>query len=166
LFAEMIVPLADKVPIPLSRLDGAYPSDGSTLFGGVMGGSLDDFLELDGRCNREHLHAAAAGLEPCHFLYDTAPRKKEFELEHIESALEAGADLFVTTDDKSILEPLDRQQQEFDRGHSIRLLHTIAVTPRNALIRLSNSKVCRNVYRKLYPCNAAGSSPRVTPATT
>lgn len=138
LFNETIVPLSVKVPIPLSRADGAYLFDGSMLSGGVMGGSLDDFLELDGRRNQEALSAAAAGLGPGDFLYDTGPRKKEFDAEHMESALEAGADLFVTNDTNTIIKPLNRHAHRFGAQHAIRQIHAIAVTPTDALHRLQS----------------------------
>jgi hypothetical protein len=145
LFEDLIEPLAVQVPIPLTRFDGLDVFDGSTLMGGRTGGSLSPVLELSGRRNEQALRAAADALRPDEFLFDTKLRRKEFDVEHMESALEACADLFVTTDKKSILGPLDRHHQEFNEADAIRLIHAIAVTPRDALTRLSDRQVFRNV---------------------
>ena len=86
-----------KIPVPLSRADGTYRADGSILCGGSFGGALRGILSMDGY----HHETALQNADPDYKLENpvhTKPRKKEFDVEYLESALEANADLFITAD--------------------------------------------------------------------
>ncbi|OYT78220.1 hypothetical protein [Pseudomonas sp. PGPPP2] len=96
-FDRLVKPYARLIPIPLSRTDGAYQFDGSILMGGRMGGSLSCLLNMDGYAHEEKLLEAANSGKHRN-LYDAKERRREFDIEHLESALEAGASHFVTTD--------------------------------------------------------------------
>ncbi|KNH27954.1 hypothetical protein [Pseudomonas farris] len=96
-FDRLVKPYARFIPIPLSRTDGAYQCDGSILMGGRMGGSLSCLLSMDGYAHEEKLLEAAES-EKNSYLYEAKVRRREFDVEHLESALEAAASHFVTTD--------------------------------------------------------------------
>jgi len=101
-FDELVKPYARFVPIPLSRCDGAYKADGSLLFGGRMGGSLRCMLSMDGYDHEEELKNAAL-MGDFDYLYELKARTREFDIELLESALEANAHLFITTDTKRVV---------------------------------------------------------------
>lgn len=132
-FAKNVVPVSQMIPIPLTRCDGRYRFDGSTLRGGRMGGSLRSLLTLDGYQQDERVREAAETLTEGSELYDTQPRKREFDIEHMESTLEAKADLFLTNDEKTILQYLHRAAIKLDKNHPICLMHKIAKSPTTAL---------------------------------
>lgn len=140
-FIDMAFPLSTKIPIPLTRHDGAYCYDGSILHGGRMGGTLRDLLTLDGYQHESELKYKAETLQKGKSLYDTSPRKKEFDVEHMESALEAEADFFLTNDEKSILARLQRASTKFETTHPIGLIYKIAMTPTVALPHVQE-KLC------------------------
>jgi hypothetical protein len=74
----------EKTAIPLSRADGTYKADGSLLCGGRFGGVLTAILSMDGYDHQRALQAAVPNCKlenPAH----TKPRKKEFDVEHLES---------------------------------------------------------------------------------
>ncbi|MGY6217579.1 hypothetical protein ACW73L_20675 [Methylolobus aquaticus] len=137
-FEQKVIPVSTRVPIPLTRYDGAYCHDGSVLRGGRMGGSLRDLLKIDGHPHDTALAMAADNLKEGEKLYYKKPRKREFDIEHMESALEADASLFLTTDERTILKSLYRAAHKYEEGHPIRLIHAIAKTPTAALFRVRN----------------------------
>ncbi len=132
-FTEKVLPVSTKIPIPLTRFDGAYCFDGSFLGGGRMGGSLRGLLTLHGYPHDAAVSRAAEALKEGEELYETAPRKREFDIEHMESALEARADLFLTNDERTILEWLQTATTRCEKNHPICLMHSIARTPTAAL---------------------------------
>lgn len=62
-FMKKILPVSDKVPIPLTRLDGTYCLDGSFIYGGRMGGSLRGLLTFDGYDQELEVAKAASNLK-------------------------------------------------------------------------------------------------------
>jgi hypothetical protein len=133
-FNNHVLPFAKKVPIPLSRLDGLYPYDGSILHGGKMGGSLNEFLKADGYPQEENIIRSAAELGGNEKLFEKSPRKREFDVEHMESALEAEAGLFLTNDERTILKRLRNLSESYKPSHAINAIHSIARTPTAALL--------------------------------
>jgi len=136
-FQERVFPFAKKIPIPLTRHDGAYKMDGSLLYGGNFGGALRYLLPPDHPTNLEN---AARYLAPSDYLYYTKPRKKEFDIEHMESAFECGAELFITTDKKALnllgqkaLNLLGQAVKSYPAEHPIVYMHSIAKLPSIAL---------------------------------
>lgn len=126
----------EKTPIPLSRADGTYKYDGSLLCGGRFGGTLRDLLSIDGLDHERALKFAIpkSKLEnPAH----TEPRKREFDLEHLESALEADADLFITTD-QPLINCLNRALGLLTDNSAVKKANEICVTPNQALSRLNH----------------------------
>lgn len=124
----------EKTPIPLSRADGTYKSDGSLLCGGRFGEALRGMLSLDGHDHERALQAAVPNSKlenPAH----TNPRKKEFDMEHLESALEADADLFITTD-QPLIDRLSRGLRLLPDNSAFTRANEICVTPAHALGRL------------------------------
>jgi hypothetical protein len=67
----------------------------------------------------------------------TKPRKKEFDVEHLESALEAGADLFITTD-QPLISRLSRALGLLTDNMAVMRANEICVTPGQALSRLKD----------------------------
>lgn len=132
-FVRYVHPVSKKVPIPLSRLDGLHRYDGSILSGGRMGGSLIAFLNADGYQQDLMIKNAAAELSDGQSLYKTKPRKRELDVEHMESALEANADLFLTNDESTIIERLQRLGQRHPENHPINMMLLITKTPTSAL---------------------------------
>lgn len=133
-FNKHALPLSQKIPIPLTRCDGTYCFDGSIIFGGEMGGKLRDLLSIQGYPHELKLEQAANDLKEGDFLYNTTPRKREFDIEHLESALEARADLFITNDEKTILAWLQSASPKYDESHPINLINKISKTPTSALL--------------------------------
>jgi len=133
-FNNHVLPFAKKVPIPLSRCDGLYLYDGSILHGGKMGGSLNELLTADGYPQEENIMRSAAELGENEKLFEKSPRKREFDVEHMESALEAEADLFLTNDEKTILKRLRNLSECYKPSHAINAIHSIARTPTEALL--------------------------------
>ncbi len=86
--------LLQKCPIPLSRADGVRKADGSTKCGGDFGGTLRPLL---GTSHDVTLRIASALHDPTMKVYKQQ-REKEYDLEHLESALELGATYFISTD--------------------------------------------------------------------
>lgn len=132
-FEERVLPFAKKVPIPFTRLDGTYKLDGSFLVGGNFGGKLRDLLTLQGYNHPDKLKEAANSLALGDYLYKTKPRKKEFDIEHMESALECNAELFITSDKKTILNPLQQAAKSYPNQYLITHMHSIAKLPSQAL---------------------------------
>jgi len=131
-FSEYVLPMAKKIVIPLSRCDGLYSLDGSILHGGIMGGSLKDFLTMDGYLHEEKINEQAKMLQPKAKLYETKPRKHEMDVEHMESALEANADLFITNDEK-IIKRLEKMSVNYDSKHPINTIYSKTKNPTSAL---------------------------------
>lgn len=124
----------EKIPIPLSRADGTYKADGSLLGGGRFGGSLRDMLSVDGHDHERALRDAVPNSKlenPAH----TKARKKEFDVEHLESALEGDSDLFITTD-QPLIERLRRALRLLTDNPAVPRANEICVTPGQALSRL------------------------------
>lgn len=137
-FSGYIIPVARRVAVPFSRFDGLYSADGSVLHGGRMGGKLRCFLEADGYPQDAKVSEAAAGLNDGARLYETKPRRRELDVEHMESALEVMADMFITNDEKTIIEPLARIGGRYSLDHPINLIRSITRTPTSALPSLQN----------------------------
>lgn len=133
-FDRVVRPFCVKVPIPLTRADGSYRADGSVLRGGRMGGSLRALLSLDGYDHEHRLRGAARGLRG-RKLYDLPERSREFDIEHLESAIEAGAALFVTTDGK-LIGRIQRGAAAFPDDPAVTAAARIVVWPSEALARL------------------------------
>ncbi len=132
-FARYVLPVSKKIPIPLSRTDGLHRYDGSILYGGRMGGSLTAFLNADGYQQDLMVRKAAVELHDGQRLYKTKPRKRELDVEHMESALEANADIFLTNDKSTIIERLQRLGQHHPENHPINMMLLITKTPTSAL---------------------------------
>jgi len=130
--SKYILPIARKIVIPLSRMDGLYKHDGSILFGGKMGGSLKNYLTFYGYQHESMIKKEVRKLKPGEKLYETEPRKKELDVEHMESALEENADLFITND-KKILKRLEEMSLHFDSDHPVNKIFSITRTPADAL---------------------------------
>jgi hypothetical protein len=127
----------EKTAIPLSRADGTYKADGSLLYGGRFGGVLTGILSLDGYDHQRALQAAVPNCKlenPAH----TKPRKKEFDVEHLESALESDADLFITTD-QPLIDRLRRALGLLTDNSAVTRANKICVTPSHALSRLNEA---------------------------
>jgi hypothetical protein len=123
-----------KVPIPLSRYDGTYKFDGSILSGGKYGGSLRKVLDVSGYDHEAGFMNARPDMEkpnPAH----TKPRRREFDIEHLESALEAEADLFLTTDTK-LIRRLAQAKREYPDDTIIDSVQKICLCPADALPKL------------------------------
>lgn len=109
-----------RVPIPLTRLDGSFKFDGSILFGGIHGGSLEVLLTSNGVDHERLIHEAAVRAQAAGtFLYDEKIRRKEFDVEHLEASLEAHSDYFVTADVKTIILPLQRLSELLPNEHAL-----------------------------------------------
>lgn len=124
----------EKIPIPLSRADGTYKCDGSLLCGGRFGCALRDMLSIDGHDHETALQVTAPNsrLEnPAH----TKPRKREFDIEHLEAAIEANADFFITTD-QPLIDRLSRAVTLLTSNLAIIRANEICVKPIQALSRL------------------------------
>jgi len=132
-FSSYVLPVAKKIVIPLSRCDGLYHADGSILFGGRMGGSLKEFLTADGYSQDAMVSAAAAALSEGKRLFETKPRKRELDVEHMESALEATADLFITNDESTVIRKLESMSSRYALNHPINMILSITRTPTSAL---------------------------------
>jgi len=131
-FEIKALPYSRKIPIPLSRADGAYRFDGSLLCGGRMGGSLRELLNLSGYQHEKRLSEAANNFSGGKAFYELKARSREFDIEHMESALEADADYFVTADEKTILKPLRQVQKDFVDSHAISRIISICLSPEEA----------------------------------
>jgi len=138
-FRARVIPCAEKIPIPLTRLDGAYKLDGSFKFGGSFGGTLRELLTMQGYDHSRKLENAARNLEDGDYLYDTKPRRKEFDVEHMESALECNAKLFISTDERTILNPLKQVVTGYSIQHPIFRIYSIAKLPSEALSVMINN---------------------------
>lgn len=132
-FKDRVLPLSKKVPIPLTRLDGTYRLDGSFLHGGNFGGKLRDLLSTQGYDHAARLEESARALAPDDYLYNKKPRRKEFDIEHMESALECNAVLFITTDETTILNVLKQAAKSYPLQHPINRMHSIAKLPSESL---------------------------------
>lgn len=127
----------ERIPIPLSRADGTYKCDGSLLCGGRFGGALRDMLSIDGYDHERALQKAVPNHKlgnPAH----TKPRKKEFDIEHLESALEAAAALFITAD-QHLLDRLSRALELLPENSAVTRANEICVTPNQALSRINEA---------------------------
>ena len=124
----------EKIPIPLSRADGTYNFGGSLLGGGNFGGTLKCILSTDGHDHEKAYNDATPDFEkdnPAHH----KTRIKEFDVEHLESAIEANADMFITTDDP-LIRRLKRAKEQFSDNPVIMTANVICVTPSQALQRI------------------------------
>ncbi len=128
----------ERIPIPLSRADGTYKCDGSLLCGGRFGGALRSVLSMDGYDHERALQTATPNYSPKGQPAHTKPRKKEFDIEHIESALEAGADLFITTD-RPLTNSLKRALRLLPENQAVMRANEICATPGQALSRLDKA---------------------------
>jgi hypothetical protein len=133
-FDSLAQQFSRNVQIPLTRYDGSYAADGSILHGGEFGGALRLLLNLDGHDHEARLREAAERLPPGQRLNVRTERSREFDIEHLEAAMEAGADLFVTLDRKTILNRLRRALPQ--KSGAIKHAADIAVLPTEAASRL------------------------------
>lgn len=127
-----------QVVIPLSRADGTYRADGSLSFGGRLGGTLRIILSIDGYDHEEQLKKAIPNFRrenPAH----TNPRSKEFDIEHLESALEASADFFLTTD-QPLIDRLDRARKIYPENKEVSWGSRICMRPVAALLKLASTE--------------------------
>jgi len=94
---------------------------------------------MDGHDHEWALRAAIPNSElesPAHTKpRHTKPRKKEFDVEHLESALEGDADLFITTD-QPLISRLNRALILLMDNSAVTRINEICVTPAQALTRL------------------------------
>ena len=98
-----------------------------------MGGCLRDFLNDDGYDQEYMVSMAVDKLKVGEKLYETSARKRELDVEHMESALEAGADLFITNDEHTIIRRLESMSNRYDSNHPINVILSITRTPTSAL---------------------------------
>jgi hypothetical protein len=77
--------------------------------------------------------AAAAALSEGKRLFETKPRKRELDVEHMESALEATADLFITNDESTVIRKLESMSSRYALNHPINMILSITRTPTSAL---------------------------------
>lgn len=138
MFQETVMPRSIKVAIPLTRADARYGYDGSILRGGRMGGKLRPLLEVDGYQHQYRLVQAAATLAQDQHLYELPARKREFDIEHMEAALEADADLFVTVDRSTILHRYRAVREQFRSDAVISRAIDFSLTPGEALERIKS----------------------------
>lgn len=124
----------EKIPIPLSRHDGTDKYDRSLLYGGKAGGTLRKILNMDGYNHETELKNANPTLKRRNPLH-TNPRVKEFDIEHLESALEAEADFFLTNDYK-LLERLKRAQEKYSSDENVCLAERMSLRPTEAIREL------------------------------
>ncbi len=131
--------LLEHIPIPLTKSDGTYKADGrTTLGGGHFGGRLRGLLNLDGKDHEKRIREARPAFDkanPAH----TKPRRDEFDIEHLESALEAGADFFITSDHKTILDNLEKAFKTYPTDPAILRANEICMTPSAALAKILKS---------------------------
>ena len=92
---------------------------------------MRDLLTIQGYNHPSELEKASSCLAPGDYLYNTKPRKKEFDIEHMESALECGAELFITNDKRTILNLLEQALavKHYPAEHPIAYMHSIAKLP-------------------------------------
>ena len=134
-FAELTQPKNfNKIPIPLSRADGTYLANGSILAGGNFGGTVKKILSLDGHDHEEAIQKTPPNMK-CENPAHNKPRKKEFDIEHLESALEANANIFITTDQK-LIDRLDRAKEKYSASEEIALARNTCFRPVDALSEL------------------------------
>lgn len=136
MFWKTGMPRSTKVTIPQTRSDGSYCYDGSIKHGGRMGGKLRSLLALDGYQHDNRLTQAAATLATDQYLYELPVPKREFDIEHMEAALEADADLFVTVDRSTILNRYRAVREQFQSNEVITRAIDFSVTPGEALERI------------------------------
>jgi hypothetical protein len=136
IFQETVMPPLIKVAIPLTRADARYGYDGSMLRGGRMGGKLRPLLEVDGYQHDDRLAQAAATLTQDQHLYGLPARKRAFDIEHMEAALEAETDLLVTVDRSTILHRDRALREQFRSDAAITRAIDFSVTPGEALERI------------------------------
>lgn len=93
---EALRPRLTRTPMPLSRADGYHKADGAIKCGGWYGGSLRVLLPPNhaDKLTAAAKHAQETGMDTEYKEH----RKKEFDFEHLEAALELGASYFITTD--------------------------------------------------------------------
>ena len=123
-----------KVSIPLSRVDGSYKCNGSMLAGGDFGGSLRDILSMYGYDHDAAFRNAKLNINRKNSAH-TNPRKKEFDIEHLESALEAKSDLFLTSDYK-LIRRLNEAARYYPENKEIIFAKKICLRPVDALLKL------------------------------
>jgi hypothetical protein len=125
----------EKSCIPLSRANGTYKADGSIKAGGNFGGSLREILSISGHNHEGAFRNAKPNLKRKENLAHTKPRKKEFDIEHLESALEAEAEVFLTTDYK-LMKRLIQAQKEYPDNRVINMALKICFPPVDALTKV------------------------------
>ena len=88
----------ERIPSPLSRHDGLYKYDGALKYGGEFGGALRKCLKLNSKYNHEAalINSRIPDQDP----RKNKIRKKEFDIEHLETALEGEIDFFISLDYK------------------------------------------------------------------
>jgi len=125
----------EKICIPLSRADGTHKLDGSIKAGGKFGGSLREILSISGHSHEIAFRNAKPKLKRKENPAHTEPRKKEFDVEHLESALEAEADFFLTADYK-LMGRLIQAKKEYPTNKVIHLALKICFRPVDAVTEI------------------------------
>lgn len=127
----------EKICIPLSRANGTYKANGSIKAGGNLGGSLREILSTCGHNHEIAFRNAKPKLKRKENPAHTEPRKKEFDVEHLESALEAEADFFLTADYR-LIKRLIRAKKEYQNNRVIDLALNICFRPVDALTKIES----------------------------
>ncbi len=135
------MPRSTKVVILLTRADGHFCFNGSIMRGGRMGGKLRPLLALDGNDQDAQVAQAAAALTQDQHLYELPARRKEFDIEHLEAALEADADLFVTVDRSTIISRYRAVREQFSGDPVTTRSIDFSVTPGEALEQIASSRL-------------------------
>ncbi len=106
-----------------------------------MGGKLRPLLALDGNDQDAQVAQAAATLTQDQHLYELPARRKEFDIEHLEVALEADADLFVTVDRSTIISRYRAVRELFSGDPVTTRSIDFSVTPGEALEQIASSRL-------------------------
>lgn len=121
-------------PIHNTRWDGIsrYVGDGGTFGGGI---SLREVFDI----NTQYDHEAAIQIAPKKHQFGqieySNARKKEFDIEHAEAALEAGADVFLTTDSR-FRETVTNASKHYPKHEHLRRIREICLFPVEALSKI------------------------------
>jgi len=124
----------NNISIPLSRADGTHLADGSVLAGGNFGGTVRKILSLYGHDHEKAIQKTPPDMKNVNFAHNK-PRKKEFDIEHLESALEANADIFITTDQK-LIDRLDLAKEKYSASEEVAFARKICFLPVDAISEL------------------------------
>lgn len=119
-----------RAAIPLSKADGYHKANGSLLCGGVYGGMRRVLLSSNHELKLQN--AAKVHHESGQDIEYRKQRRKEFDYEHLEAALELDATCFITTD-YALLRRLRTLTAEQRKNPHVHKAASIAVRPVHAL---------------------------------